>query len=62
MGAQSRFADIAQAASGAGAFRVDDIAQLQSVLLEALSWVRSGKSAVVDVVTLPVSTQVLGPQ
>jgi acetolactate synthase-1/2/3 large subunit len=60
VGAQAQFADIAHAASGAGAFRVEHIHQLQGALAQALALVRSGKSAVVDVVVLPVSSQVLG--
>ncbi|MEJ7686994.1 MAG: hypothetical protein WKG52_08395 [Variovorax sp.] len=52
-------ADIAAAAGGAAAFRVERHARLTSTLQEALEVVRGGRSAVVDVVTLPISAQVL---
>lgn len=60
IGAQSRPADIAAAASGAAAFRVTRRAELAATLREALAVVRGGRSAVVDVVTLPISAQRLG--
>jgi acetolactate synthase-1/2/3 large subunit len=60
VGARTRFADIAAAAGGAAAFRVEDAAQLEATLAQAMAIVRGGRSAVVDVVTLPISGQVLG--
>jgi acetolactate synthase-1/2/3 large subunit len=59
-GAGARYADIAAAASGAAAFRVSSRAALLETLREALAVVRGGRSAVVDVQTLPISEQVLG--
>jgi acetolactate synthase-1/2/3 large subunit len=60
MGHESRFADIAQAAGGAKAYRVTHLSELGSSLQEALSLVRSGQSAVVDVLLPAISTQTLG--
>lgn len=60
VGASTRFADIAAAAGGAVAFRVTSGAELHHTLREALQVVRGGRSAVVDVVMLPISDQVLG--
>jgi len=60
VGARARLAEVAAAASGAAAFRVSEHAQLQSTLAQALAIVRGGRSAVVDVVLPPTSTQVLG--
>ena len=59
-GAGAQYADIAAAASGAAAFRVHERDALLPTLREALAVVRAGRSAVVDVVTRPVSQQVLG--
>lgn len=61
VGARARLAEIAAAASGAAAFRVSEHAQLSSTLAQALTIVRGGRSAVVDVVLPPTSAQVLGP-
>ncbi|NUZ07942.1 thiamine pyrophosphate-requiring protein [Piscinibacter koreensis] len=58
--ARARLADIAAAAGGAAAFRVERASELAATLAEALACVRAGRSAVVDVVTLPISAQVLG--
>ena len=60
--ARSRLADIAAAASGAAAFRVERAAVLDATLQQALEIVRGGRSAVVEVMTPPISKQVLGPQ
>ena len=60
VGAGARLADIAAAAGGAAAFRVSLAAELKATLQEALGIVRGGRSAVVDVLTLPISGQVLG--
>ncbi|MGO4395509.1 thiamine pyrophosphate-requiring protein [Variovorax sp. M-6] len=60
VGARARLADVAAAASGAASFRVSEFAQLQATLEEALAIVRSGRSAVVDVVLPGTSAQVLG--
>ncbi|MDX3905440.1 MAG: thiamine pyrophosphate-requiring protein [Pigmentiphaga sp.] len=57
--AGARLADIAEAASGAAAFRIDDAEHLQSTLRDALETVRHGRSAVVEVVLDPISEQVL---
>lgn len=62
VGARTRFADIAAAAGGAAAFRVSEAAVLEATLAEAMAVVRGGRSAVVDVVTLPISAQVLGDE
>jgi len=59
-GAGARYADIAAAAGGAAAYRVTTRDALLPTLREALATVRGGRSAVVDVVTLPISEQVLG--
>lgn len=58
--ARSRLADIAAAASGAAAFRVDKLAELDGVLAQGLETVRGGRSAVVEVMLPPISGQVLG--
>jgi acetolactate synthase-1/2/3 large subunit len=60
VGARTRFADIAAAAGGAAAFRVEQASELKETLAQALAVVRGGRSAVVDVLTLPISAQVLG--
>lgn len=60
-GVGTRYADIAAAASGAAAFKVESREALLPTLREALAAVRAGRSAVVDVVTRPISEQVLGP-
>jgi acetolactate synthase I/II/III large subunit len=60
VGARSRLADIAAAASGASSFRVRQVAELKATLHEAMAVVRGGRSAVVEVLTLPISAQVLG--
>ena len=60
VGARARLADIAAAAGGCAAFRVSQAAHLKATLQEAMAIVRGGRSAVVDVVTLPISAQVLG--
>jgi acetolactate synthase-1/2/3 large subunit len=60
VGARTRFADIAAAAGGAAAFRVEQAGELKATLTQALDIVRGGRSAVVDVLTLPISAQVLG--
>ena len=59
-GSNVRFADIAAAAGGAAAFRVTSYAELHGTLRDALQVVRGGRSAVVDVVMVPISEQVLG--
>jgi acetolactate synthase-1/2/3 large subunit len=59
-GTGALYADIAAAASGAAAFKVSRREELLSTLREAQAVVRSGRSAVVDVVTSPISKQVLG--
>lgn len=58
--ARARLADIAAAASGCAAFRVSHAGELDATLQQALETVRSGRSAVVEVMTLPISAQVLG--
>ena len=60
VGARARLADVAAAASGAASFRVEQFAQLQTTLEEALAIVRGGRSAVVDVLLPRTSSQVLG--
>ena len=60
VGARARLADIAAVASGAAAFHVSEFAQLQATPEDALATVRSGRSAVVDVVLPRTSAQVLG--
>ena len=60
--ARARLADIAAAASGAAAFRVDKLAELDGTLQEALRIVRGGRSAVVEVVLPTISSQVLGEE
>jgi acetolactate synthase-1/2/3 large subunit len=51
---------VAAAAAGAAAFRVERVNELDATLRQALEIVRGGKSAVVEVMTLPISAQVLG--
>jgi acetolactate synthase-1/2/3 large subunit len=58
--ARARLADLAAAGGGAAAFRVSHVDQLDATLQEALEIVRGGRSAVVEVMTLPISAQVLG--
>ena len=60
VGHESRFADIAQAAGGAKAYRVSQLSQLAQTLTQALAAVRAGQSAVVDVLIPPISAQTLG--
>lgn len=59
--ARARLADIAAAASGCAAFRVEQAAALDSTLSTALEIVRNGRSAVVEVILAPISGQILGP-
>ncbi|MEJ7932418.1 thiamine pyrophosphate-requiring protein [Ramlibacter sp. AN1015] len=59
--AGARLADIAAAAAGAAAFRVQRADELDGVLGQALEIVRGGRSAVVEVLLPPISQQVLGP-
>lgn len=56
----SRLADIAAAAGGAHAFRVSNFSELASTLKQAIKTVRQGQTCVVEVMTLPISAQVLG--
>lgn len=56
----SRLADIAAAAGGAHAFRVSNFSELASTLEQAIMTVRQGQTCVVEVMTLPISAQVLG--
>jgi acetolactate synthase I/II/III large subunit len=58
--ARARLADIAAAAAGSAAFRVSHASELDATLQQALLTVRGGRSAVVEVMTLPISRQVLG--
>ena len=60
MGHESRFADIAQAAGGAKAYRVTRLSELAPSLQEAMASVRMGQSAVVDVLLPAISEQTLG--
>jgi len=60
IGKGARLADLAAATGGADAFRVTDRQDLRPVLDRALATVRSGRSAVVDVLLNSVSEQVLG--
>lgn len=61
IGSGSRLADIAAAAAtDVAAFTVDDRESLKNALAEAMSVVRAGRSAVVDVRIAPISAQVLG--
>jgi acetolactate synthase-1/2/3 large subunit len=60
MGHESRFADIAQAAGGAKAYRVTRLSELGPSLQEAMASVRMGQSAVVDVLLPAISEQTLG--
>jgi acetolactate synthase-1/2/3 large subunit len=59
LGRGARYAEIAAAAGGAAAFKVDQLVNLEPSLREALTIVRGGRSAVLDVVTIPISGQVL---
>jgi acetolactate synthase-1/2/3 large subunit len=61
VGADARYAEIAAATGDAAAFRVTRAAELDETLREALQVTRRGRCAVVDVVTMPISGQVLGP-
>jgi acetolactate synthase-1/2/3 large subunit len=58
--ANTKFADLAKAAGNAFAIRVEKFEDLKPSLTLAMQAVRAGQSAVVDVVTLPISQQVLG--
>jgi acetolactate synthase-1/2/3 large subunit len=58
--ARARLADIAAAGGGAQALRVEQASELDATLQQALACVRAGRSAVVEVITLPISAQVLG--
>jgi acetolactate synthase-1/2/3 large subunit len=58
--ARARLADIAAAAAGAAAFRVSRCDELDATLAQALQTVRGGRSAVVEVMTPRISSQVLG--
>lgn len=58
--ANTKFADLAKAAGNALAIRVEKYEDLRASLALAMQAVRAGQSAVVDVVTLPISQQVLG--
>ncbi|TFY99826.1 thiamine pyrophosphate-requiring protein [Ramlibacter rhizophilus] len=55
-----RLADIAAAAGGALALRVERASELDAALAQALETVRAGRSAVVEVMMPPISGQVLG--
>jgi acetolactate synthase-1/2/3 large subunit len=59
VGEGARFADIAAAAGGAEPFRVTEREKLGETLRCAMQTVRSGRSAVVDVVVQRISSQVL---
>lgn len=58
--ARARLADLAAAGGGAAALRVSHCDELDATLQQALQTVREGRSAVVEVMTLPISAQVLG--
>lgn len=60
VGANARYADIGAAAGDAAAFRVTRAVELDETLREALRVTREGRCAIVDVVTVPISAQVLG--
>ena len=60
VGARARLAEVATAAGNAAAFRVEQLAELDTTLQAALATVRGGRSAVVDIVLPPTSAQVLG--
>lgn len=60
VGARARLAEVATAAGNAAAFRVEQLAELDATLQQALATVRGGRSAVVDIVLPPTSAQVLG--
>ncbi len=55
----SRLADIAAAAGDAHAWRVSNFSELSSTLDNALQRVREGQTCVVEVLTLPISAQIL---
>jgi len=56
----SRLADIAAAAGDAHAFRVSNFSELASTLENAVQRVKQGQTCVVEVLTLPISAQILG--
>jgi acetolactate synthase-1/2/3 large subunit len=56
----SRLADIAAAAGDAHAFRVSNFSELASTLNKAIQSVRQGHTCVVEVLTMPISAQILG--
>jgi acetolactate synthase-1/2/3 large subunit len=56
----SRLADIAAAAGDAHAFRVSNFCELASTLENAVQRVKQGQTCVVEVLTLPISAQILG--
>ncbi|WP_084455455.1 thiamine pyrophosphate-requiring protein [Comamonas composti] len=58
--ARARLAEIAAAASGCAAYRVEKFTELDTTLAQAMETVRGGRSAVVEVMLLPISSQVLG--
>jgi acetolactate synthase I/II/III large subunit len=60
--ANTKFADLAKAAGNALAIRVEKYEDLKTSLALAMQTVRAGQSAVVDVVTLPISKQILGTE
>jgi len=60
MTAGARLGDIAAACGETASFRVRERGSLRGILESALQEVRSGRSAVVDVVITPMSGQVLG--
>jgi acetolactate synthase-1/2/3 large subunit len=55
----SRLAEIAAAAGDAHAFRVSNFSELSSTLDKAIQFVRQGQTCVVEVLTLPISAQIL---
>jgi len=60
MGAGALLADVAQAAGNAEPYRVHRREELASTLTRALTTVRAGRCAVVEVAIAPISGQVLG--
>lgn len=60
VGAGAQLSKIAEMTGGATGFYVEDRAQLQDTLRQAMDVVRGGKPAVVEVRLAPVSAQVLG--
>ena len=60
IGAGAKLAEIAAAASGSAAFTVTQREQLRPALQQAMSIVRGGRCAVVDVSVAPISGQSLG--